>query len=130
MTNNVVTTFESLPGLFARTEPLVRRSARAAFTILLEAGPEKRRLRLEPGKLSIEKADGPMDGWDLALRAPPDAWADHWSPLPPPSASDILGMQRHGRMKIEGDFLPLMQHLQLVKDILALPRAAGSGGAA
>lgn len=122
MSQDVVTVFERLPALFEQSEPLRRRSARARFVILLDAGSAKRRLRLEPGALSVETADGPMDGWDIALRAEPDAWADHWAAIPRPDASDILGMQRHGRMKIEGDFLPLMQHLQLVKDILALPR--------
>lgn len=129
MPDEIVTIFERLPALFGRSEPLVRRSARARFVILLEAGTARRRLHLESGRLSVSPADGPMDGWDIALRAAPDAWKDHWAPVPPPSASDILGMQRHGRMKIEGNFLPLMQHLQLVKDILALPRTAGTGGA-
>ena len=124
MSDEIVRVFERLPALFALSEPLVRRSARARFVLLLEAGTDKRRLKLEPGALTVQTADGPMDGWDVALRAGPDAWIDHWSPLPPSSASDILGMQRHGRMKIEGDFLPLMQHLQLVKDILVLPRGS------
>lgn len=127
MSEEVVGAFESLPALFEKTPPLVRRSARARFVILLQAGSEKRRLRLEPGTLSVERANGPMDGWDVAIRAEPEAWVDHWAAIPRPDASDILGMQRHGRMKIEGDFLPLMQHLQLVKDILALPRQAQGG---
>ena len=127
MHDDVITVFERLPALFEKAEPLVRRSARARVVLLLEAGAEKRRLRLEPGALSVERADGPMDGWDIALRAEPEAWVDHWAAVPRPDASDILGMQRHGRMKIEGNFLPLMQHLQLVKDILALPRQAQGG---
>ena len=124
MSDDVIKVFERLPALFEGTEPLVRRSARARFVLLLEAGSEKRRLRLEPGRLSLETANGPMDGWDVALRAEPEAWTDHWAAIPRPDASDILGMARHGRMRIEGNFLPLMQHLQLVKDILALPRKA------
>jgi hypothetical protein len=43
--------------------------------------------------------------------------------MPCPDAADIFGMRRHGRLVIEGNFLPLMQHLQVVKDILALPRS-------
>ena len=65
-----------------------------------------------------------MDGWDVALRAEAGAWGDHWQAMPAPDAFDIFGMVRRGRMRIEGDFTPLMRHLQLVKDILALPRAA------
>jgi len=122
MSEEIVRVFERLPALFDASEPLKRRSARARFVLLLEAGAEKRRLRLEPGALSLETADGPMDGWNLALRAEPQAWLDHWATVPRPDAADLFGMARHGRLKIEGDFLPLMQHLQLVKDILALPR--------
>lgn len=111
-----------IPALFEGSAPLVRRSARAQITLLLEIGEERKRLLLDRGTLRIGDADGPMDGWDIALRAAPEVWADHWSALPRPDASDILGMARHGRMRIEGNFLPLMRHLQLVKDIIALPR--------
>ncbi|MFV0333966.1 MAG: hypothetical protein ACK5JR_07845 [Tropicimonas sp.] len=124
MVEEIIGNFARLPALFAQSEPLLRRSARARITLLLEAGTARRRLRLTPGALSLEAADGPMDGWDVALRAAPEAWADHWAARPRPDAADILGMARHGRMRIEGNFHPLMQHLQLVKDILALPRAA------
>ncbi len=123
MPEEIVETFARLPGLFAGSETLRRRSTRAQLVLLLEAGDTRRRLRLEPGALFLEGADGPMDSWDVALRATPEAWTDHWAALPRPDAADILGMTRHGRMRIEGNFAPLMRHLQLVKDILALPRA-------
>lgn len=122
MPEEISKTFARLPALFADSQPLLRRAARARFVLLLEAGEARCRLRLQSGSLSLDKADDPMSSWDVALRAAPEAWTDHWSELPSPDAADILGMARHGRMRIEGNFLPLMQHLQLVKDILALPR--------
>ncbi|WP_274424950.1 hypothetical protein [Chelativorans sp. YIM 93263] len=124
MGSGIAESFARIPALFAASEALVRGAARARITLLLEAGEECKRLRLDCGTLQIQDTSGPMDGWDVALRAAPDAWADHWSLFPRPDANDIFGMARHGRMRIEGNFLPLMRHLQLVKDIVALPRGA------
>lgn len=114
--------FSPLPALFAAEPRLVRQAALARFALLLGAGDEECRLVLDRQSLRIEAANGPMDDWDVALRGDADCWSDHWRDVPPPSAADIFGMSRHGRMVIEGNFLPLMQHLQLIKDILALPR--------
>tara|TARA_B100000749_G_scaffold244930_1_gene207063 strand:- start:2 stop:376 length:375 start_codon:yes stop_codon:yes gene_type:complete len=121
---NIADIIERLPALFADQPSLVRRAARAEITILLEAGDQARRLILDRGTLRVASADGPMDGWDVALRGAEDAFMDHWQTIPAPDAADIFGMRRHGRLVIEGNFLPLMRHLQVVKDILALPRSA------
>ena len=116
--------FASLPDLFSQRCDLIRKSNRADIVLLLDAGDARARLRISGESVTILPAGGPMAGWDIALRADPAAWADHWAAVPAPDAFDIFGMVRHGRMRIEGNFAPLMRHLQLVKDILALPRAA------
>ena len=113
---------ERIPALFADEPSLVRRVARAEITILLEAGDQARRLILDRGTLRVASADGPMDGWDIAFRGAEEAIMDHWQTMPAPDAADIFGMRRRGRLVIEGNFLPVMRHLQVVKDILALPR--------
>ncbi|NIZ11718.1 hypothetical protein [Pseudooceanicola sp. HF7] len=123
MTNQILATFARLPAQFASHPQLVRRAGRAKIVVLLEAGSRGLRLRLDEGVLTCLPGQGVMQGWDLALRAEPDAWRDHWQAVPAPDAFDILGLVRHGRMRIEGNFTPLMRHLQVVKDILALPRA-------
>ena len=115
--------FQRLPALFDADLSLPRRAARAQITMLVTAGAARCRLMLHNGVLSTDKADGPMDGWDIALRGDAGVWVDHWRKMPPPDAADVFRMSRHGRLVIEGNFLPLMRHLQLVKDILALPRA-------
>lgn len=122
MTSGIAERFARIPALFAAREALVRKAERARIVLLLEAGEERRRLRIESGSLRLEEASGPMESWDVALRAAPEAWFDHWAASPLPHAHDILGMARYGRMRIEGNFLPLMRHLQLVKDVVALPR--------
>lgn len=116
-----------LPARLAANAPMLHRARRAEIALLLDAGTERHRLILSRGVLAVHGASGPMDDWDIALRATAEAWADHWAPLPRPDAFDIFGMVRHGRMRIEGNFLPLMRHLQVVKDILALPRTCGVG---
>lgn len=114
--------FARLPAMFAAQPSLVHRAARAEVVVLLEAGDLSRRLILDRGMLRVATAKGSMDCWDVDLRGAAQAWLDHWRALPAPDAADIFGMRRHGRLVIEGNFLPLMRHLQVVKDILALPR--------
>ena len=94
------------------------------MTRLVAAGEVERRLILRAGILQVAAADGPMDGWDIAMRGDAQVWTDHWQAMPPPSAADIFGMRRHGRLVMEGNFLHLMRSLQVVKDILVLPRGA------
>ena len=122
MNNQVIEIFDSLPRLALNHPALLRRAARAQVVLLLEAGQDQVRLRLDGGKLDIQPIDGPLQGWHVALRAAPAAWLDHWQSIPAPDAFDIFGMVRRGRMRIEGDIAPLMRHLQVIKDILALPR--------
>lgn len=123
MSDQVIEIFDSLPRFIMRQPSLLRRAAAAQAVLLLEAGQASVRMRLSGGKLDIQPMDGPMQGWHVALRAAPAAWLDHWQSVPAPDAFDIFGMARRGRMRIEGDFTPLMRHLQVIKDILALPRA-------
>ncbi|WP_174802821.1 hypothetical protein [Martelella limonii] len=120
---NIADIIERLPALFAAEPDLVRRAARAEITILLQAGDQARRLILDRGTLLVASADGPMAGWDIGFKGAAAVFWDHWQKVPGPDAADIFGMRRHGRLVIEGNFLPLMRHLQVVKDILALPRS-------
>lgn len=119
---DTIAMFSRLPELFARQPALVCRARLAHVTLLLGAGPDSLRVRLAGGTLDTRPSGGPMDGWDLALRGDDRVWPDHWARIPAPDAADIFGMRRHGRLTIEGDFLGLMRSLQVVKDILALPR--------
>jgi hypothetical protein len=118
----IVNILERLPDFYVARPALMRRGARAQITLLLGAGDVSRRLMLDKGTLKVADADGPMDGWDIALRGDASVWSDHWSAQPATDAADIFGMRRRGRLVIEGNFLPLMRNLQVIKDILALPR--------
>ncbi len=63
-----------------------------------------------------------MESCDLVFHADALAWLGHWQAVPEPGLHDIFAMTRFGHLKIEGNFRPLMTHLQVMKDIIALPR--------
>ncbi|MFX0547199.1 hypothetical protein ACEWPL_016820 [Roseovarius sp. S1116L3] len=114
--------FRRLPALFSGNRPLRHRSRHANFVFLIGAGNAYFRFILCDSCLRLDEATKPMQSWDMALRGDENVWADHWKTMPPADAADILGMQSYGRLVIEGNLLPLLQNLQVIKDILALPR--------
>ena len=42
--------------------------------------------------------------------------------MPAPGWHDLFALTKRGAASMEGDFRPLLQHLQFFKDLLALPR--------
>lgn len=111
-------------GLSASTT-LRRRSARIDLRLLLQSGSEGYVLHLRDGEVLSLKADsGPMHDWDVAFRMGAEDWQGFWAAHPHPGWHDIFALTRAGRLRIEGNLLPLMQNLQVIKDVLALPRAA------
>lgn len=72
------------------------------------------------GEIALDK--GPMHDWDIALRMKAQDWEGFWAAEPAPGWHDIFALTRGGRLQLEGNHLPLMQNLQVVKDLLALPR--------
>ncbi len=58
----------------------------------------------------------------FAIRASRSTWAKHWLDVPPRDYHDIWSMLPKGLARLDGDLLPLMQNLQYVKDVLAIPR--------
>jgi len=117
------TGLSGLSDRFQADQPLMRRASRASFRCRMEVEDSAFLLRLDEGKLTGPfPIDGPMVDSDFTLRSTRDAWLTHWLPVPPPEYHDIFAMTRAGHLRIDGDFHPLMVHLQVVKDILALPR--------
>ena len=118
------TRLTGLAGRFRADPALMRRAARASFRCLIDVGDSVFLLHLDRGEMAdLTPVSGPMVGSDFVLRAPRDAWLTHWQAVPPPEYHDIFAMTRAGHLRIDGDFYPLMTHLQVVKDILALPRS-------
>ncbi|MBI3638061.1 MAG: hypothetical protein HY216_17840 [Candidatus Rokubacteria bacterium] len=59
------------------------------------------------------------------MRASDAAWRRFWDAVPAPDYHDIFAMKKAGHARIEGDLIPLMQHLRYVKDVLAALRSRG-----
>ncbi len=118
-------TIRRLPALMEADGDLARRARRLAAEMLLAAGEDEFRLVFRDGQIA-DLVEGPvlMRSFDFAIRATPEGWVEHWRPMPRPPFHDILGMAKHGHLSMAGDLHPLMSHLQVVKDVLALPRAA------
>jgi len=127
----VLAAFERLPALAAADGDLRRRARHASMDVALGIGAETLLLRIVEGEVR-EATRGPflLRPWTFALRAEPAAWSAFLADPPPPGSHDLLAMSKRGVLRIEGDLQPLMANLQVLKDILALPRgqvAAGKG---
>jgi hypothetical protein len=116
---------DDLPRLVDADARLVRRGRWLSTTFLLEVGTEAHLVRVVDGRVvSVGHGPFPMPSWTFALRAPADAWAAFWSPVPPPGRHDLFAMVKDGALRVEGDLHPFMANLLYFKGVLALLRAA------
>ena len=112
-----------LPDLVNADDALVRRGAQLTTTFLLAVDDVEFLIRVVDGRLrAVERGPFLLRSWSFAVRAPADAWASFWQPLPAPGYHDLFAMKKLGVARVEGDLWPLMAHLRYVKDVLAAPR--------
>lgn len=115
--------FETLPALVNGNESLVRRGRYCTTTFLVEAGDTSWLISVHEGRVAkVERGPFLMRAWSFAVRAPTDAWAKFWEPVPAPGYHDIFAMAKGGRARVEGNLQPLMANLRFIKDLLAAPR--------
>jgi hypothetical protein len=125
-TDQIVAT---LPDLVNSNTALIRRGQRLTTTFLLAVGDAEYLVQVADGRLvSVERGPFLLRSWTFAVRAPADAWARFWQPLPEPGYHDLFAMKKLGVAQIEGDLWPLMAHLRYVKEVLAAPRRAWATG--
>jgi hypothetical protein len=119
---------EALAERVNREPGLVRRGRFLSTTFLLEVGDVEYLVKVVEGRIAgVERGPFLMRPWTFALRAPADAWARFWEPVPPPGYHDLFAMKKLGVARVEGDLLPLMANLRYVKDVIATPRQARGG---
>ena len=95
---------------------------RLTTTFLLAVDDAEYLVHVAAGRLAaVERGPFLLRSWSFAVRAPADAWARFWRPLPEPGYHDIFAMKKLGVARVEGDLWPLMAHLRYVKDVLAAP---------
>ncbi len=102
---------------------LVHRGRFLDVAFLLEVGAAQYLVRIHQGRIAaIETGPLVMPRWTFALRAPAEAWATFWKPIPPPGYNDLIAMVKMRALRIEGDQHPFMANLRYFKDLLALLR--------
>jgi hypothetical protein len=114
---------DRLPDLVNGDAALVRRGRYCSMTFLVEVGDIAWLVTVAEGRVTrVERGPFLLRAWSFAVRAPGDAWAKFWEPMPAPGYHDLFAMAKGGHARIEGDLVPLMANLRFVKDVLAAPR--------
>lgn len=102
------------------------RAPATRVTVCVGIGAVERRIAVDREAFGLLPPAPPLQPWDFAVRGTPRAWQELWQAVPRAGWHDLFALTKRGEMRIEGNLLPLMAHLQFFKDFLALPRA-GSG---
>ncbi|WGD50711.1 hypothetical protein QA641_34775 [Bradyrhizobium sp. CB1650] len=126
----VVAGFRAIPELLAHDAALIARGRWLDVDCLLGPSTRPFHVAIRAGQI-VDMAAAPvlMRSWRFAYRATPAAFAAYWQAMPPPGWHDLLALTKRGQATLEGDLHPFMAHLQYFKDLLALPRRNGFGGA-
>lgn len=114
---------DRLPELVNGDADLVRRGRLLSTTFLVGVDDTEWLVTVHAGRVErVERGPFLMRSWSFAVRAPAAAWQRFWETMPAPGYHDLFAMKKGGHMTIEGDLIPLMQHLRYVKDVLTAPR--------
>lgn len=120
--------FARLPDLLAADDDLRRRGRWSCVDCRVDIGDAPFFLSIVDGALTgFERGPRLMKGSAFTVRATDEAWTRHWAPVPEPGWHDLFALTKRGAASMEGDFRPLLQHLQYFKDLLALPRRSAVG---
>lgn len=110
--------------LRAAPETLRERSRNVRARCLLGFGEAEALLHVDSGQFCLQTKLPPLTQFDFALRGSARGWQAYWEPMPAPGWHDLFALAKRGELRIEGELLPFMRHLQFFKDLLALPRGA------
>ncbi|MFQ5830801.1 MAG: hypothetical protein ACE5JD_16845 [Candidatus Methylomirabilia bacterium] len=114
---------ERLPELVNGDAALVRRGRYFTADFLVAVGSDEYLVCVVEGRIqAVERGPFLMRSWTFAIRAPAEAWARFWEPLPAPGYHDLFAMTKSGVARIEGELHPLMANLRFVKELLEAPR--------
>lgn len=122
---------DKLKDLVNEDAALVRRGQWFTADMMVEVGDERHIVKIRSGRIDdIAPADLLAMDYDFAIRAPADAWAEFWKPVPKPRHHDVMALIREGKMRIEGDLEKMLANMLTLKLMLEKPRQLGKGGEA
>lgn len=87
-------------------------------TMLFEFGEESCAFTVDDGAVTEVHPSPSLLGWDLAVRAPLDAWKKLLSEVPPPHYNDLRGAWIVREFDVEGDLLTAIQHWRALKHVV------------
>lgn len=120
--------FAGLPGLLSADSDLLRRGRWLSTDCRIDIGAEPFFLSIREGRLTaLDRGQRLMRSTVFTVRATDEAWTNHWKTVPDPGWHDLFALTKRGAASMEGDLRPLLQNLQYVKELLALPRRAPGG---
>jgi hypothetical protein len=119
--------FSQIRALLERDAALIQRGRFLDVDCLLGSTEQAFHVAIRAGRI-IDMVPAPvlMRSWTFGYRATPEAWTAFWQPMPKAGWHDLLSLTKRGEATLEGDIQPFMTNLQYFKDLLALPRNAGS----
>lgn len=126
----VIAAFEQLPRLAAADADLTRRARFLSCEIELGIGAQSVAIAITDGRVvSVRRGPFLLKPWTFAIRAEPEVWLKFLEPFPVAGYHDLMALTKVGRARIEGDLVPFMGNLQVIKDLISLPRQLQAGGA-
>ena len=115
---------EAIAALVNADPAIVRWGRGMNATFMVEVGDAQYLLKVQDGKLALEKGPFVMRSWSFAIRANKESWEKFWQKTPAPGWHDLFALLRRGDIAFEGDQRLLMAYLMYVKLVLAAPRNA------
>ena len=102
---------------------LQRRARLAALSFVVLGGPEPVTVRVGE-RIAVEK--GAAANAIFSLAASPTSWAEFAKPVPAVGFQSLVGMQRVGLLKVEGDVLAWGRHMLFLEQVFAALRPPAS----
>jgi len=111
--------FERLAGALDENPALQRRAALAALSLTVLSGDQPTALQIGE---RIAVSPGVAPGAAFSLAAAPESWAAFAKSVPEVGFQSLVGMQRAGHLRVEGDVLAWGRNLLFLEQVFAALR--------
>lgn len=93
--------------------------------MLIAFGARKAIVCFNHGSLTeVNESSTPLQAWDFSIAGSTKGWNKFWQDTPEAGWHDIFALTKRGEFNISGQLQPLMAHLQVIKDLLAIGRGS------